>query len=56
MGFLETDREKFLKIVSQSKKLTKSVEGKKLTQKILEGTKIQLSFNILTVLEIENNK
>jgi len=56
MGFLETDREKFLKIVSQSKKLPKSVEGKKLTQKILEGTKIQLSFNIVTVLERESRK
>jgi len=56
MGFLETDRKKFLEIVSQSKKLPKSVEGKRLKQNILEGTKIQESFNIVTVLESENNK
>ncbi len=56
MGFLETDREKFLEIISQSNKLSKSVEGKRLKQNILEGTKIQESFNIVTVLESENNK
>jgi len=55
MGFLETDRKKFLEIVSQSKKLPKSIEGKKLKQKILEGTKIQESFNIVTILESENS-
>ncbi|MBA7638473.1 hypothetical protein ES703_46129 [subsurface metagenome] len=56
MGFLETDRKKFLEIVSQSKKLPKSVEGKRLKQNILEGTKIQESFNIITVLESESRK
>lgn len=55
MGFLETDRKKFLETVSQSKKLLKSVEGRKLKQNILAGTKIQESFNIVTVLESENN-
>ena len=55
MGFLETDRKKFLEIISQSKDLPKSVEGKKLKQNILEGTKIQESFNIVTILESENN-
>jgi len=55
MGFLETDRKKFLEIISQSKDLPKSVEGKRLKQNILEGTKIQESFNIVTVLESENN-
>ena len=56
MGFLETDREKFLEIISQSNKLSKSVEGKRLKQNILEGTIIQESFNILTVIESENHK
>jgi len=56
MGFLETDRKKFLELISQSKNLPKSVEGKRLKQSILEGTKIQESFNIVTVLESENNK
>ncbi|MFX1340935.1 MAG: hypothetical protein ACFFDK_20160, partial [Promethearchaeota archaeon] len=56
MGFLETDRKKLLEIVSQSKKLPKSVEGKRLKQNILQGTKIQESFNIVTVLESEHTK
>ena len=55
MGFLETDRKRFLEIISQSKDLPKSVEGKRLKQSILEGTKIQESFNIVTVLESKNN-
>ncbi len=53
MGFLETDREKFLEIISESKKIQKSVEGKKLRRNILEGRRIELSFNILTVIESE---
>jgi len=55
MGFLETDRKRFLEIISQSKDLPKSVEGKRLKQSILEGTKIQERFNIVTVLESKNN-
>ena len=51
MGFLETDRKKFLEIISQSKKLLKTVEGKRLKQNILAGNKIRESFNIVTILE-----
>ena len=53
MGFLETDRKKFLEIISQSKKLLKSVEGKRLKENILAGTKIRESFNIVSILESE---
>lgn len=53
MGFLETDREKFLEIISKSNKIPKSVEGKKLRSNILEGKRIELGFNILTVIESE---
>ena len=53
MGFLETDREKFLEIISKSNKIPKSVEGKKLRSNILEGKRFELGFNILTVIESE---
>ncbi|TFG28714.1 MAG: hypothetical protein EU532_04710 [Promethearchaeota archaeon] len=53
MGFLETDRKKFLEHISRSKKLPKSAEGRELQQNILEGNKIQVNFNILTVIERE---
>jgi DNA-binding MarR family transcriptional regulator len=53
MGFLETDRVKFLEIVSKSSKIQKSIEGKKLRRSILEGKRIELTFNILTVIESE---
>ncbi|MFX0071136.1 MAG: hypothetical protein ACFFAO_08600 [Candidatus Hermodarchaeota archaeon] len=53
MGFLETDRKKFLEIISKSKNLHKSVEGKELRSSILEGKKIEINLNIITVLERE---
>ena len=53
MGFLETDRVKFLEIISKSSKIQKSIEGKKLRRSILEGKRIELTFNILTVIESE---
>jgi len=49
MGFLETNREKFLEVLSQSKKLINSVEGTKLKRNILEGNKVKINFNVLTV-------
>ena len=50
IGFLKDHREKFLDHISQSEKLPKSAEGRELQQNILEGRKIQVNFNILTVI------
>jgi DNA-binding MarR family transcriptional regulator len=51
MGFLETDREKLMERISESKKLTNSIEGRKLKKSILEGFNIQEDLNILTILK-----
>ncbi len=53
MGFLEANREQLLERISQSKKLSKSVEGRKLKGSIFEGLKIEKSLNILTVIKNE---
>ncbi|TFG23700.1 MAG: ArsR family transcriptional regulator [Promethearchaeota archaeon] len=54
MGFLETDRKKLMEIISQSKKLPKSIEGRKLQESILEGSRIEENLNILTIIENES--
>lgn len=51
MGFLETDREKLMERISESKKLTKSVEGRKLKESILDGFNIGKDLNILTIVK-----
>ncbi|MFX1385086.1 MAG: hypothetical protein ACFFBP_21900, partial [Promethearchaeota archaeon] len=53
MGFLETDRDKLMERVTQSKKLPKSLEGRKLKECILEGLKIEKNLNILTIIKDE---
>ncbi|MFX1394561.1 MAG: hypothetical protein ACFFAH_13430 [Promethearchaeota archaeon] len=53
MGFLETDRDKLMERVSQSKKLPKSIEGRKLKECISEGSKIEKNLNILTIINNE---
>ena len=47
MGFLETDREKLMESVLESRRITKSVEGKKLKNSILRGLTIENNLNIL---------
>ncbi len=51
MGFLEIEREILMEGVSQSQKLPRSKEGKKLQKKVLEGLKEDLNLNILTLTE-----
>ena len=51
MGFLETDREKLMERISESKKLTKSVEGRKLKESILEGFNLEKDLNILNFIK-----
>ena len=53
MGFLDIEREKFMEGVSQSKKLSKSNEGKILKEIILGGLKKEVNLNILSL--VENN-
>jgi predicted transcriptional regulator len=50
MGFLDIEREKFMEGVTQSKKLSFSEEGKLIQQAILEGSNINLNFNVLTLI------
>ena len=50
MGFLETDRDKLMERVTQSKKLSKSIEGRKLKEGILNGLMIEKNLNILTII------
>ncbi len=50
MGFLDIEREKLLEGVSQSKKLLLSEEGNKLQEAILNGTKLEINSNILTLV------
>ncbi|MFX1412157.1 MAG: hypothetical protein ACFFA6_17590, partial [Promethearchaeota archaeon] len=51
MGFLETDRDKLMERVTQSKKLSKSIEGRKLKESILNGLMIEKNLNILTIIK-----
>ncbi|MFX0022620.1 MAG: hypothetical protein ACFE9S_09850 [Candidatus Hermodarchaeota archaeon] len=50
MGFLDIEREKFMEGVAQSKKLAQSEEGKLIKKAILDGTKIDLNLNVLTLI------
>jgi len=49
MGFLDIEREKFMEGVAQSQKLSMSEEGKILKETILDGSRIELNLNILTL-------
>jgi len=49
IGFLEIEREKLMEGVAQSQKLFLSEEGKKLKETILNGGKIEVNLNILTL-------
>ncbi|MFW9781226.1 MAG: hypothetical protein ACFFFB_02975 [Candidatus Heimdallarchaeota archaeon] len=49
MGFLDIEREKLLEGITQSEKLGMSQEGKMLQEAILEGSRIDLNLNILTL-------
>ncbi|MFX1324423.1 MAG: hypothetical protein ACFE8N_05670 [Promethearchaeota archaeon] len=49
MGFLDIEREKLLEGITQSEKLSMSQEGKMLQEAILEGSRIDLNLNILTL-------
>jgi len=49
MGFLDIERERLLEGVSQSKKLLLSKEGKQLQEAILNGSKLDLNLNLLTL-------
>ena len=51
MGFLDIEREILMEGVTQSQKLLLSIEGKKLQQKILEGSNKEVNLNILTLVE-----
>ncbi|MFX1304185.1 MAG: hypothetical protein ACFFC1_13220 [Promethearchaeota archaeon] len=48
MGFLDIEREKLMEGVAKSQKLTLSQEGKMLQEAILNSSKLELNFNILT--------
>ncbi|MFW9881911.1 MAG: hypothetical protein ACFFG0_53285 [Candidatus Thorarchaeota archaeon] len=50
MGFLDIEREKFMEGVAQSKCLLLSEEGRLIQQAILEGSNIELNFNMLTLI------
>ncbi len=50
MGFLDIEREKLMEVITQSHKLSMSEEGKLLQKNILNGLKIELNLNILTLL------
>ncbi len=50
MGFLDIEREKFMEGVAQSKSLLLSEEGKFIQQAILDGSNIDLNFNMLTLI------
>lgn len=49
MGFLDIEREKLLEGVSQSQQLLLSEEGKILQESILNGKKLDLNLNVLTL-------
>ena len=49
MGFLDIEREKLMEGITQSKKLQMSEEGKLLQEAILNGSKIDLNLNILSL-------
>jgi len=51
MGFLDIEREKFMEGVAQSKKLSLSEEGKLIQRAILEGSNIDLNFNMLSLMQ-----
>ena len=48
MGFLDIEREKLMEGVAKSQKLPLSQEGKMLQEAILNSSKLELNFNILT--------
>ena len=48
MGFLDIEREKLMEGVAKSQKLLMSQEGKMLQEAILNSSKLELNFNILT--------
>lgn len=48
MGLLDTEREKLMEGVMQSQKLLMSEEGKKIRAAILNSSKLDINFNILT--------
>ncbi|MFX1601746.1 MAG: hypothetical protein ACFFB6_14220 [Promethearchaeota archaeon] len=50
MGFLDIEREKIMEGIAQSKKLPLSEEGKLIQQALLEGSNINLNFNMLTLI------
>jgi len=50
MGFLDIEREKLIEGVAQSKKLMQSEEGKLIQKVILENSKINLHYNMLTLI------
>jgi len=50
MGFLDIEREKLMEVITQSHKLSMSKEGKLLQKNIINGSKIELNLNILTLL------
>jgi len=50
MGFLDIEREKLMEGLTQSQKLLMSEEGKKLREVILNGSKLDLNTNILTIV------
>ena len=56
MGFLDIEREKLLEGVTQSKKLHLSEEGNILHEAILNGSKLDLNLNVLTLTPKENKK
>jgi len=51
MGFLEIEREKLMEGITQSEKLQMSEEGKLLQEVILDGSKIDLNLNILSLIK-----
>ncbi len=53
MWDLEFDREKLLERISQSKKLPKYIEGRKLKESILDSLTIERNFNVLTIIKKE---
>jgi len=53
-GSLDIEREKLLEGVTQSKKLLLSEEGNILHEAILNGSKLDLNLNVLTLTAKEN--
>ena len=53
-GSLDIEREKLLEGVTQSKKLLLSEEGNILQEAILNGSKLDLNLNVLTLTAKEN--